>query len=1285
MFKLATLVSLIAGHLVAGSQLAYRNFEAIVSTTVNMAAQGVEIDKNSGSIFINSPGTPYNTITTTSITSAPTTTTLSSYTGSHSSMTAVYYGRDHYLAVFSKTDLQANLRLAQVMSSAGSLVLTKIPADSIGWLFAPSGPTGPLVFDAAVSSDFKYAAMIASEALPLNEFKLMVVDCTSTPCQQSYILTMTSPNSLTTAKMITPVDTGASSSPYYFAVTGTGSSTVFLILTGIPIYDYAVQMFTISIPQKLEAIAVLSEPGKHIEAFGGLTSLDYGIQVHNVNLLPSAGECTSSLANSVTFTSAEPLVAMAYLDKVDMNYLLVVFTMSIKIYHKETLQEISQQNMIQFKTTLPTGSYMPSLPNAWPSFAYTDTYSYNWYALIVNIGGVVSGNIITGGDTSVKIVKFNSWECVVGNCIECPKDFAASKCDKCDQSASLPYLVKDSLDTCSKSIPAGYGPDTSAASPMTVHKCITANCADCSANKNLCTICNNGFVQNGTECKTLPTIGTSTTNITSTVLNKTDALPDLKLASAAYTTKNTVATLVFSHDLRPSTIRASLLITVRDLTAARVLPCDECSLAFKGRVLEVTVPLKEQVTKGVLVIEISGAGKVSGEAPLKSAQGQVFVDYPIEVTGLVLISGGASQTAKSTGEAISAASSNIRAIANLAVSGANPGSAMALDKVLSEFFFLRFLEGPQIIYPTLVLTYASSPGSLPFSVGNPFADWAHNQVCPVPQVYAENDVSCNMLESYGEDVAINFAILMLTLSISLGFMFLCFKWKKPQTEDSPAELVDLDPEDREELPFIKRTIRGSGLNYGLKFFMAKIESTSLEICVYCAVTLTSDDYSTPMMAGKVVAGVVILLLATYSIFMVILGIKIKKQLEIYNKAKEAMEAKQSQENGDDEEKAADKKVDPKEASKKQQKIELGDVIRLDESKLWLFIAPFEEMAVPKRTWYLFAPVVTIIRNIALGFIVLKLNGKGYAQLSTISGIMLAHFCFTVTSNVKFSRYENIKEGLDLGFNFIYVTLKLASYSNISEYQRQTILGGIMAISLVLIIVNSIIYMVVLTIMAVIDLIKALRNFCKDKDGKMKKKSKKQGQKDQSIDNSQVESIMPMSDKNSIVQNPASIVRTKKADNLFGQKPIQKSINQVTPINAKMLENQVKANIESPKEVSVAPTGNSRGSSKPRKIKSHQIGDNKHGINQHDREMHEKVRNYEIEPNGSQNGFSQKRNPLKTQKKAPMLNNSHQLNSKKMQARTPDPSQSDMEPIPRAAFSNLHPQTGLRDQYADQYI
>ena len=1260
---MAKFIAIVA--VIIGSLMAYSNFDVEITKTDELTnVQAVEIDKKSGNIFINSDTPVESTLQPNSIKTALITSTYAAteINGVSVQLDCILYantiGTANYLAMFTRTYQEPNFntqftnKLIEPLQSS----LTSPPINNHDFIttFTAAGLSPA---DAAVSPDLVYAVVVAYNAG--GKIVYAVSDC------RPGVLCTTSLNPINPEMrqggmsgpiMIAYVQSNIQTA-YIFAVAGLGTDTRFMLVSSLSISDY----YDLINTDKSETIAMLSESGKYLEAYKG--TLTGGprncIIVYDILFEPIVN---SSAPTTMRQADIDPqtMITMVYLDNPSKNYLLVVFESSIRIYHKGTLQEISQQTMDQFsQSSIATQAHLPmdQSSTTFASSVFFDAVSLTyWYAIRIGVAPKSDRQF-------VHRLKFTSWLCSVANCIACSKTESLTKCDKCDAGSLMPYLVKDTVDMCAASIPAGYGPDTSAASPMTVHKCITANCADCSANNNICTICKSGFVQNGAECKTL----------TSTVF---------KVASAAYTTKNTIATLVFSHDLRPSTIRASLLITVRDLTAARVLPCDECSLTFKGRVLEVTVPLKEQVNNGVLVIEISAAGKVSEEAPLQSAQGQAFVDYPIEVNRLVLISGGASQTAKSTGEAISVASSSIRAIANLAVSGANPGSAMALDKVLSEFFFLRFLEGPQIVYPTLVLAYSSSPGSLPFSVGNPFAGWAHNQVCPVPQVYAENDVSCNMLESYGEDMAINFAILVLTLSISLGFMFLCFKWKKPQTEDSPADLVDLDPEDREELPFIKRTIRGTGLNYGLKFFMAKIESTSLEICVYCAVTLTSDDYSTPMIVGKVVAGVVILLLATYAIFMVILGIKIKKQLEIYNKAKEA---KQSQENGlDNEEKAADQKVDPKEASKKQQKIELGDVIRLDECKLWLFIAPFEEMAVPKKTWYLFAPVVTIIRNIALGFIVLKLNGKGYAQLSTISGIMLAHFCFTVTSNVKFSRYENIKEGLDLGFHFIYVTLKLASYSNISEYQRQTILGGIMAISLVLVIVNSIIYMVVLIIMAVIDLIKALRNFCKNKDDKMKKNSKKQGQKDQSVDNSQVESKMPMTDKNLIVKTPAPMVIPMESENLLGQKPIQRPINKVAPINTTKLQGHIKVIEKQSKEDSIDPTKDKSESSNPRKLISHQVDDIKREDIQIQNEQH-KVTENKAYQNSSQNLISQKQILPTTQKKPFILNNSNQTMSKKMQTRSPDPRQSAMEHQPQAVFSNLDPQRGLDDKYADQYI
>ena len=48
-------------------------------------------------------------------------------------------------------------------------------------------------------------------------------------------------------------------------------------------------------------------------------------------------------------------------------------------------------------------------------------------------------------------------------------------------------------------------------------------------------------------------------------------------------------------------------------------------------------------------------------------------------------------------------------IANIAISYGRPTSSMALDKILSEIFYLRVINGPDLKYPTIDFNMLPNP------------------------------------------------------------------------------------------------------------------------------------------------------------------------------------------------------------------------------------------------------------------------------------------------------------------------------------------------------------------------------------------------------------------------------------------------------------------------------------------------------------------------------------------------------------------------------------------------
>ena len=102
------------------------------------------------------------------------------------------------------------------------------------------------------------------------------------------------------------------------------------------------------------------------------------------------------------------------------------------------------------------------------------------------------------------------------------------------------------------------------------------------------------------------------------------------------------------------------------------------------------------------------------------------------------------------------------------------------------------------------------------------------------------------------------------------------------------------------------------------------------------------------------------------------------------------------------------------------------------------------------------------------------------QTSILSVVQLALLVWTVTASIKASRYDNIKEAIDITRQLIILTLKGVSSRIISEYAIQYYIGGSIAIALLIMLLNNIIFMIVAMIIHIIAFIKSIKSKCFDR-------------------------------------------------------------------------------------------------------------------------------------------------------------------------------------------------------------
>lgn len=141
----------------------------------------------------------------------------------------------------------------------------------------------------------------------------------------------------------------------------------------------------------------------------------------------------------------------------------------------------------------------------------------------------------------------------------------------------------------------------------------------------------------------------------------------------------------------------------------------------------------------------------------------------MKIPNAVVIMSKAIQTTQSGTDNIVAVAAMIKSIVGTALMSSSPALAVAINKVMSGFSYIRNLNGPILIYPSIVLEGFGQMNILPFDFDNPFDSWTSLSSCPTNDMLQIYDVKCNILYNYGQD----FVTLGLNFLLS-SFVYLIF-------------------------------------------------------------------------------------------------------------------------------------------------------------------------------------------------------------------------------------------------------------------------------------------------------------------------------------------------------------------------------------------------------------------------------------------------------------------------------------------------------------------------------
>jgi hypothetical protein len=620
-----------------------------------------------------------------------------------------------------------------------------------------------------------------------------------------------------------------------------------------------------------------------------------------------------------------------------------------------------------------------------------------------------------------------------------------------------------------------------------------------------------------------------------------------KLEVASFVKETRTALVLFSEAIKATSIAAtSLSIDIFDLVESISYNCaipQACTITFHSSGFSILVNLPgTNILRGRMTISLS-AGSTS---PIASADGtRYFTDFPITVEDIVLAdtSSGTAKTLSSFSETSSTIVEVGRSATQLITSFSRPGAAVGLDRLISELLYLRVVDGPNMFFPDLVLDSHSGSNILPFDIGNPLLDESSPlrvtsvqlpkveiddaESCTLSKYFSSNSVKCNILINFGEDLVTTLAILILNLAVSLTFLL---AWLKKPSNYEPTSLCG-------------RLFAILGRSYGVKYFFTKIDGMSLEIMIYAAINgLNPDKNVGVLFAGFFISWIIFLVYIGYGALLVIFILKVRKELKAKkvheidempskngdrssdhltsnhqnhtvaasgslstkqplikgemaspenSQVKLSPRVQQNAEKRDEENvkesgqknKKAGEMAKREKGEKKEEREEIGEAVKLYSIRYWVVGGVVEELKVPNRDFILFTPLVTLIRNLLLSFVLYACSSRGVLQVILLLVIQGLGLAWTLAFLPKFSRIDNIKESSEQILSFLYLFLKLISLFNISESARQKSLGGIMAILLVLMILLNLIYSFYTAILMIWELISGMKELCKSKHKK----------------------------------------------------------------------------------------------------------------------------------------------------------------------------------------------------------
>lgn len=845
--------------------------------------------------------------------------------------------------------------------------------------------------------------------------------------------------------------------------------------------------------------------------------------------------------------------------------------------------------------------------------------------------------------------------CIDSGCIDCRQNNKI--CKHCDPQRK--YFLNANTSSCflQDEIRPGFGANLTSGQ---INECIYKNCI-CNSDNTLCQGCRYDlgfYLSSNSGCMPIETAPPGTgINITSTVLepcaipyclaclmnikkctvcdtknyyaleNETCVLRNAKLELdyLSFDRRSQSASFTFRYPLK-KILNSDLAIEVRSKLDGQVYICDKVSCQVNNTAKGFSIVFNFDSTfQADLVISNTTALSIQDA----STPNRYYQSYPIRLSGISILANGAN--AQKAADTTAATINAIRAASSLMSMASSPATAIALDRVVSEFTYLQLLGGPQLTFPSLILEATLGMNLLPIDFGNPFEEWTakdeagnsnpedsqtgppavtsrrlqetiglqqQNQPCQLPEVYVNSGIYCNFLRNYGQDFSVIMYTLGITIVISLVirvvFFYLDRKCKiaSGEIQPEPPALKKMDNFERMQYEFeqeeakaqqeqnnsarsaenpsprtvkgthrhslppvvlaaimknIKRAYRFSFVsvdntrqvlravkteypqtfktleyirdNYGVRFFLIKMEGVQLQIMCFILVHFGSMWSSTAMFWGMFASlcGLIYYITIAASlyfisrrIFTVVSRLKGKEisEDEVEGSVKLSPKSQSPRRKsfhldlksigGDlseinpmgEDNQANNSQRDQKGPKDQKPKEKLDDVIDYSKIPSGLMLSfYFEDYLSPTSAFQLYFPMLNTIRSILVAVLLFLFSKTPTLQLTLALGIESCLLYHIVHCKIKASRVERLLDATCRVLTILYILCKMLALTSLSEVFKQNYLGFSMAIFLIIIVLLNFVLVIFSIIMLLWSLLMLLLKFLRDRAVEIKNKLK----------------------------------------------------------------------------------------------------------------------------------------------------------------------------------------------------